>query len=442
MTLRSARFALASLALVGIVGFAACSSSIFDGAEGSKSETGIDTEFGRYGHTQTLLEDGTVLVVGGIKRTQTGSKVRFPDTAELYDPLEQRFARIATARRLRRAFHAAALHNGGTPLDPTDDSVIVAGGIEELNRASSPADEATSSVARIVTGDGTFDVEELGRLPQRLVDLTGHGLADGRVIFIGGRNDAGDEQSTIHVIESDFSTASTTPALFTPRFNHRSVFVPNSRAGWIVVTGGRDDDVVISQREAIDLEDMSVHLISGGARRQYHTLTHFDGGTPLDPTDDAIVETGGLDDVEEDVSSFQDDHRRDVVAFRLVDQGVGVTPQVTVLSVDGQLREPIFFHAAAATLGGTEGFVVGGFESLFFNESFFSGSFIDSDPSRNVARLTYDPSTDEVTVVEQTALRRSRAMHAATDLRDGTVLIGGGINDDRNSVRGAEVLTQ
>jgi hypothetical protein len=84
-------------------------------------------------------------------------------------------------------------------------------------------------------------------------------------------------------------------------------------------------------------------------------------------------------------------------------------------------------------------FVTGGFESLFVDEDgFFTGSFIDSDPTDRAAVVSYDGQ--DLSVVILARLVRDRAMHASGLLEDGSVFVTGGINDDRNSVRGAEII--
>ena len=92
----------------------------FDPATGRWTPAGTMT-VGRYGHTATLLSDGTVLVAGGV--TADGST----PTAELYDPVVGTWLPAADTNRARHGQVAA-----GQP----DGSVLVVGGDQAGGRAS------------------------------------------------------------------------------------------------------------------------------------------------------------------------------------------------------------------------------------------------------------------------------------------------------------------
>lgn len=431
------RWRAALVASIAAIGLAGCELDRTEGAGGSLGETGLDLAEGRYGHTQTLLPDGSVLVVGGIRRTDRGRFVRNPDTAERFDPLTESFEVVAASPLLRRSFHAAVYCDAGTPTT-TDDFILLAGGIEAFFSSSDPFLGALASVVRVDVGDGSFAVTEVGDLPGPAMDITGHALPDGRAVFVGGRDADGLATAAVQIWPPDADPAGVEEvALNTARFNHRSTFVPNTGAGWVLVTGGRSSNAMIVQREAIDLDDLSVHPVSGGRAVQYHALVTLDNDT-ASTTDDAILEIGGLSIREESVNFFQDGHLDDVVTFRLIDQGVGNAPGLQVLGSTGFLQERVVFHAAIAATGQTA-IVSGGFTSLFVNDrGFYTGSFIDSNPIDEVAALHYDAIAETVTFERLPRLARDRAMHAMSRFTGGAVFTTGGINDDRNSVRGAE----
>ena len=115
-------------------------------------------------HTQTLLSDGRVLVVGG-SRGGIGSEIVPFDAAELYDP-----AAVRLARRPRRCRRAAPT----TPLTLLDDGrVLVTGGRGRVDSTEiyDPATDQWSSA---------------GSMSEWRVDHTATLLVDGFVLVTGG----------------------------------------------------------------------------------------------------------------------------------------------------------------------------------------------------------------------------------------------------------------
>jgi hypothetical protein len=104
----------------------------------------------RISHTATLLPDGKVLIVGGSKCDVNGCSLRqsFPfdrllSSAELYDPTSETFSATGSMS-IARAFHSATLLNNGT--------VLVTGGLSPGGGAGAIAeiyDPATGSFTRV-----------------------------------------------------------------------------------------------------------------------------------------------------------------------------------------------------------------------------------------------------------------------------------------------------
>ncbi|WP_275439090.1 Kelch repeat-containing protein [Archangium violaceum] len=102
-----------------------------DGHDGSTvpagGSTGTTMTYGRRGHTATELPDGRILVLGGIFQS-IGTPTEYRNTAESYDPVEDRWSTLActpadTARCMTqgRAWHTASLL-------PTKGKVLISGG--------------------------------------------------------------------------------------------------------------------------------------------------------------------------------------------------------------------------------------------------------------------------------------------------------------------------
>ncbi|RME74201.1 MAG: hypothetical protein D6776_05650 [Planctomycetota bacterium] len=439
---------MAALVLAGALPLAWLGCNTDLRCHGSSGKTSINTRVGRYGHLQLTLPNGKVWVIGGIVRTHCGDDVEVSSSAELYDPALGRFLGRWHNAWFGRAFFAGAVSDAGTPGDPSDDYVLIAGGVERLTDEQRPWLHVRDSVVRIALDGPNGDpqtVEHVGNLPGTRFDLAAVALPDGRVAFIGGRNSNNAGQDSIQIWSPDGRSVDRSPGDFTgpvrERYNHRAIYVPNLRAGWILVTGGRSSRNLQSEATAIDLQDDTTYALSGFVARQYHSLTLLDAGTPSDPSDDAIVEIGGLSMLEEDIVAFQEGHIDTASAVRLLDNGPGFAPSVQLLATNVPLGAPVFFHTAAASDDGLRLLAMGGFTSLYYDEDgFYTGSFIDSDPVRLVARLTWDPVSG-LLAVSTGQLQRERAMAASSRLADGTVFVTGGINDDLNSVRGAELLT-
>ena len=81
---------------------------------------------GRNQHTATRLEDGTVLLAGGL---DFSSQCETAGTAELYDALSESFVDLGTMMQ-PRVYHTATLLHDGT--------VLIAGGLSDLRAGSRP----------------------------------------------------------------------------------------------------------------------------------------------------------------------------------------------------------------------------------------------------------------------------------------------------------------
>lgn len=173
-------------------------------------------------HTATLLRDGRVLVVGGARENpdvrENGNTLVFHTSAEIYDPLRDRWM---SARPLanRRAFHTATL------LD--DGRVLVVGG----------GDYGDPLLTAEVYDPAADRWSAAGRLSMNRTGHTATLMPSGRVLVAGGIGgavrDAGNVTCEVYIPEENRWVM--IAPMREVRFGHAATLLPNGR---LLVTGG------------------------------------------------------------------------------------------------------------------------------------------------------------------------------------------------------------
>jgi hypothetical protein len=190
----------------------------------------------RYHHTATLLANGLVLIVGG--HNTTGANTL--DSAELYDPVANKFTATAGTLWAQRAYHAATLL--------ADGNVLVTGGV---NEAGLPL----GSAEIYDTADGTFFQVTAPMVATRS-QHTATLMQNGKVLIAGGAIQNG------FIVNSEYfdptadggndaaGTFAATVALNVQRDRHASWLVPS---GMVVTAGGTNNviatDSIVSTAE-------------------------------------------------------------------------------------------------------------------------------------------------------------------------------------------------
>ena len=179
-------------------------------------QIGGQLTYGRYQHTATLLQDGRVLVVGGI------GKGGIPlATAEIYDPSTRKWASAAPMRLSRSGHTATRLADG---------RVLVAGGFGaelpgvELN-STEIYDPATDSWVLTAAMDE----------PRALHTATL--LSDGRVLIVGVAVNASSQHIGAGLYDPKRNTWSRTAPMVSPRIGHSAALLKDGR---VIVLGGSD----------------------------------------------------------------------------------------------------------------------------------------------------------------------------------------------------------
>jgi hypothetical protein len=191
---------------------------LYDPATSSFAPTGTMT-MGRSGHIAILLNDGRVLLAGGV-----GAGWSFLETAEIYDPQTGTFAATGQMMMPRESHTATLLPSG---------EVLVTGGHTGRRAAMKIYDSA--ELYNPVTGQ--FRLTGPMMVPRHKHDATL--LADGRV-FISGGADERDAQGVYRSTEIfDPATGSFTLAgdMHNGRYKHTgaSLLLPN---GNVLLLGG------------------------------------------------------------------------------------------------------------------------------------------------------------------------------------------------------------
>ena len=230
---------------------------LYDSATGVLSGTGNMTA-SRGGHTATLLAEGKVLIAGGADTDPTGTGLA---SAELYDPGTGTFTQTGSMA-VGRYLHTATLLQSG--------KVLIVGGA--LTSTSDPV--ATAEVYDPATGIFTMT----GAMKTAREQHTATLLADGRVLILGGTTSAGvgDPTATAEVYDPSTGSFSVTGSMAEARTYHTATLLPS---GKVLVAGGGDEN---STAEVYDPATGSFS-ITGGMEigRSGHTATLLPNGSVL-----------------------------------------------------------------------------------------------------------------------------------------------------------------
>src|SRR5438094_3259468 len=259
-------------------GGSGASAEIFD-ASGNFSAAAC-MSFARSKHTATVLEDGRVLVAGGIGGSGTAI-----DSAEIYDPVANTWTLTGALKAARSGHTASLLADGAALIAGGDNAGVAQNSLEVFDPTagafttatgalSSPRESHAGAVLQdgrvlIVGGycSGSAQVCPNGTGPLASSDIydpaTGsvsagpvlstarQGLSattqlDGKVFVAGGNNGSVDLAST-EVYDPAAGTFAVSPTLATARQGHQAFLLPHSNN--ILIVGGTSAGVALNSSE-------------------------------------------------------------------------------------------------------------------------------------------------------------------------------------------------
>jgi uncharacterized protein (TIGR03437 family) len=235
------------------------SAELYEYAAGSWSltknaSTGATTQMiaARAGHTATLLTDGKVLVVGGVR---ANSPLIATNTVELYDPATGTWSTTSPLNNPRFNHTATLLPNG---------KVLVVGGLTEQGATSAELyDPATGNWTNTPAPGVARYYHTATLLPNRSV------LVVGGVGFGGVRTNSVQLYDPNGGVNGSWSTAPTLPA---PRSNHSATLLPN---GTVFIFGGLASNTTAYNNGAI--------FTPSGASGSWTPLNFTDTGSAAAP---------------------------------------------------------------------------------------------------------------------------------------------------------------
>jgi hypothetical protein len=207
-------------------------------------------------HTATLLNDGTLLVAGGLD-----SKGNVINISELYTPASGTFAYPGAMNTPRYAHTATLLNNG---------MVLVVGGMSSPN-----ADYVAG--AELYSPTGKMEFTPTGSMSVPRAYHTATLLADGKVLIAGGLNSNG-YLASAELYDPSTGTFSPTYSLTNARAYQTATPLNN---GTILLAGGLNANGPVAAAELFSAGSGFSPTGSMSTPRVFHTATALNDGTVL-----------------------------------------------------------------------------------------------------------------------------------------------------------------
>lgn len=204
---------------------------LYDPVNNKWSKTG-DMKTARRGHAATLLRDGRVLITGGYDGTVATSAL---NKAETYDPATGVWTNTTGTLIQARRWHTSTLLN--------NDKVLIVGG--SVSSGSGTVVELFDPATSKFTATAPLRIPRQGHtatlLPTGQVMVIGRNNSDGSYLLVNSANVESSRTSEIYTpvnTTPDTSTWTDGPVLTHGRYAHTATIIGNSNQ--LLVTGGYD----------------------------------------------------------------------------------------------------------------------------------------------------------------------------------------------------------
>lgn len=339
-------------------------------------------------HTAVVMHDGHVLICGGTVNAEIGGVLA---SAEIYDPVSRTFTRTGAMAYARQGHTATVLDNG---------LVLIAGGAANIGFRSEMASAELYDPAT-----GTF--RPTGSMHTAREGHTATLLRDGRVLIAGGSPNGLNTTDSAEIYNPRTGLFTAIAPMTVPREAHSATLLRNGKV--LIAGGGRGGmpGGYIAYATAEVFDPLTNTFTALAAHMVYDRVGHAaallrDGRVLLAGGKSSKVRTGGL---------------AGGTLFWLapLDSAEVFDPESNTFREVGRMRKPHYLGVASVLEDGMV-LVTGGWA--------VHGPVVSGMATAEL----FDPISD--TFVPVGRLHIARLNQTATTLRDGQVMVAGGIDGE------------
>jgi len=198
---------------------------------------------GRYGHTATRLDDGRILIVGGIRRINSIEEILA--TAEIFDPKTGIHRQLIGPGGLPLAMNASSGRAFHTATKLRDGNVLITGGVGIVGgKWSSLRSSEIFDIKSETFPDGSGWIGILGTARSNhtatMLTTSGKVLVVGGILYSNGSLVSYSDRAEVYDPTANEWKPSTNAMASTRAFHTATELDPNADLGKVLITGGSD----------------------------------------------------------------------------------------------------------------------------------------------------------------------------------------------------------